>query len=194
MEINSLIAYEYNLPESSIRPADGSTGTAKSNEDPIAEIKEKVEVDRLEATEREVIAHELAHSAVGGRFAGAPSYTYTTGPDGKRYISGGEVSISMPSGKTPEETVQNMRQVRAAALAPANPSSQDLSIAARASAIETKAASEAAQEKSAEGLETENSDSTPEILPTQDDGNTEAYANATEVNITDPGDILSLLV
>ncbi|MEQ9335590.1 MAG: putative metalloprotease CJM1_0395 family protein, partial [Miltoncostaeaceae bacterium] len=30
------------------------------------------------------------HAAAGGQYAGAPSFTYQTGPDGKRYAVGGE--------------------------------------------------------------------------------------------------------
>ena len=44
--------------------------------------------------DREERQHEQAHlSAAGGHARGGPSYQYETGPDGKRYAVGGEVSI-----------------------------------------------------------------------------------------------------
>jgi hypothetical protein len=78
-------------------------------------------------------AHEAAHQAAGGGFTGAATFTYVTGPDGKRYAAGGEVPIQIPAADTPEEDIANLERVRAAALAPANPSGQDLSVAASAS-------------------------------------------------------------
>ena len=92
----------------------------------------KTEVRKLELTEQEVIAHEQAHKSVGGDVTGPISSTYTTGPDDKRYINGGEVSINASEGSTPEETIQILEKVRAAALAPAQPSPQDLRVASSA--------------------------------------------------------------
>ena len=98
-------------------------------------------VAELKSIEREVIAHEAAHMAVGGRFAGGVSYSYTTGPDGKKYITGGEVPISTPAIDDPEEALRNAEQVMRAAMAPANPSSQDAAVAASAAqtAIQARA-------------------------------------------------------
>ena len=89
--------------------------------------------------------HEQAHASTGGQYAGAPQYEYTTGPDNKRYVTDGEVSIDVSEEKTPEETLKKMEQVRAAALAPAEPSSQDLKVAAEASQKATEARSEIAK-------------------------------------------------
>ncbi len=89
-------------------------------------------IRQLSARDREVRAHEQAHAAVGGQYAGAPSYTYQRGPDGVNYAVGGEVSISLPSGGDPEQTLIAAEQVRRAALAPAEPSAQDRSVAASA--------------------------------------------------------------
>lgn len=93
----------------------------------------KQEISKLKATELKVKAHEQAHQSVGGQFAGGISYDTQKGPDGQQYITGGEVPISMPKTDDPEETIQAMEQVRRAALAPANPSSQDMQVAAKAS-------------------------------------------------------------
>jgi hypothetical protein len=95
-----------------------------------------------------VIAHEAAHKAAAGRFGGPVSYTYTTGPDGKKYITGGEVPISTPSTSNPEEALRNATQVMKAALAPGDPSGQDIAVAASAAQM---AASARAQISSGEG-------------------------------------------
>lgn len=107
-----------------------------------AEDEKDSQVRELENIQREVIAHESAHKAAAGEFGGAISYTYTEGPDGKRYITGGEVPIKLRQGATPEETLRNMQQVQAAANAPADPSGQDRQVAAKAAAIASKARSE----------------------------------------------------
>jgi hypothetical protein len=88
---------------------------------------------QLKARDREVRAHEAAHQAVGGQHAGAMSLTYEQGPDGVQYAVGGEVPISLSAvSGDPKATVEKMRTVRAAAMAPAQPSSADLAVAAQA--------------------------------------------------------------
>ena len=94
--------------------------------------REQAEIRDLKARDQEVRAHEQAHAAVGGQYAGSPQYEFETGPDGQRYAVGGEVSIDISEERTPEETLRKMQQVRAAALAPADPSPQDLRVAAEA--------------------------------------------------------------
>jgi hypothetical protein len=94
---------------------------------------ELAEIRSLERRDAEVRAHEQAHAAVGGGYAGSPSYDYEAGPNGKKYAVSGEVSIDVSAEDTPQETIQKMQTVRAAALAPAEPSSQDRKVAAEAS-------------------------------------------------------------
>jgi hypothetical protein len=96
-------------------------------------------VDALRARDSEVRAHEAAHQAAGGGSAGAASFTYQTGPDGKQYAVGGEVPISIGGGNTPQQRIANAQLVRAAAMAPVNPSTQDMRVASRASQIEAAA-------------------------------------------------------
>jgi len=92
---------------------------------------------QLAQRDREVRSHEQAHAAVGGSLAGAPSYEYEQGPDGRRYAVGGEVPISVGKiANDPQASLDNARQVKRAALAPAEPSSQDRQVAAKASQIE----------------------------------------------------------
>jgi hypothetical protein len=107
-------------------------------------------VTRLKQRDIEVRNHEAAHMAAAGSFGGGASYSYVTGPDGNRYAVGGEVPVRMVGGRTPEEAIRNAAQVRAAALAPAEPSSQDRAVAAEASAMEADARAELAAQRSAE--------------------------------------------
>lgn len=109
-----------------------------------AELKQ---LSQLKARDREVRAHEAAHQAVGGQYAGAISYTYQRGPDGAQYAVGGEVSIDVsPVQGDPQATIEKMRVVRAAALAPAEPSGQDRAVAAQAMQIMLQAQAELAAE------------------------------------------------
>lgn len=110
-----------------------STGEAKEKFLEQPEVKK--EIEQLKQIEEEVIIHENAHKAAGAGVTGAVTYSHTTGPDDQRYINGGEVSIQMPSGGgEPDETIALLEKVRQAALAPSQPSPQDLRVAASASA------------------------------------------------------------
>jgi len=100
-------------------------------------------IAQLKATEEKVKAHEAAHKS-GGAATGPISYSYTRGPDGRNYITGGEVPITISSGSTPQETISRMQQVIQAALAPADPSPQDRAVAAQAAAMQQAARQEQA--------------------------------------------------
>ena len=100
-----------------------------------AEDEKESQVRELKQIQQEVIAHEAAHQAAAGELGGGVSYTYTQGPDGQKYITGGEVPIRFKEGATPEETLRNMQKVQAAANAPADPSGQDMKVAAKASSL-----------------------------------------------------------
>lgn len=94
-------------------------------------------------TDRKVRAHEQAHLAAAGNLAtGGPRYELKTGEDGKNYAVGGEVNIRVSEGKTPSETLQRAQQAQRAALAPADPSPQDLRVAQEAQTMATKARAE----------------------------------------------------
>lgn len=109
--------------------------------------EEKAVVEKLKATDQKVRAHESAHAAAGGQFAGAPTFTYQQGPDGRRYAIGGEVSIDVSPGRTPEETARKADQIRAAALAPADPSGQDRAVAAAAAQLKAQALADGAAQR-----------------------------------------------
>lgn len=106
---------------------------------------EQNEIRELAARDREVLAHEQAHMAVGGQYAGSMSLSYERGPDGRLYAVGGEVSIdTAPVPGDPQATIDKMEQVRRAALAPAEPSSQDRAVAAQAAQLIAQARAEMA--------------------------------------------------
>ena len=141
-----------------------------------AEERQKdAQVRELKQIEREVIAHEAAHMAAAGALGGGVSYTYTAGPDGKRYITGGEVPIQIQPGSTPEETLRNMQQVQRAALAPADPSGQDRQVAAQAAAMAAQTRSEIAAKNAQRAAR--RTDATQE----EDPSRTETVARGTPV-------------
>ena len=103
--------------------------------------EEKRELENLKARDREVRAHEAAHKAAAGNLArGGAQFEFETGPDGRRYAAGGEVSIdtSKLSGD-PQATIRKAQTIRRAANAPAQPSSQDRAVAAQANRMEAEA-------------------------------------------------------
>ena len=145
--------------------AEQPESAAVPNTDPQAEgpdgltAEERAIIAELTQTDRAVRAHEQAHLAAAGGLARGVSFSYTTGPDGKQYAVGGEVSIdTSPVSGDPQATIQKAQQVRAAASAPANPSGQDRAVAAQAAAIEAAARQELAaqQQEQLEKLQEQN--------------------------------------
>lgn len=111
-----------------------SPGTRKLDPD------QEERLTKLQARDQKVRAHEAAHqAAAGGLAAGGASFSYEQGPDGRMYAVGGEVPIKVSKGRTPQETIQTAQQVRAAALAPTDPSAADRAVAAKASQMEQDA-------------------------------------------------------
>lgn len=104
------------------------------------------QVAALRATDRKVKSHEQAHMAAGAGLVRGSSFEYQSGPDNKRYAVAGEVSIDVSPGRTPDETIAKAQQIRAAALAPADPSTQDRRVAATAGQMEMQARAELAQQ------------------------------------------------
>ena len=99
------------------------------------------QIETLKDRDREVRAHEAAHLAASGGLArGGANFSFKRGPDGNLYAIGGEVSIDIsPVSGDPEATIRKAETIKRAALAPANPSSQDRSIAASAAQMEASA-------------------------------------------------------
>lgn len=134
----------------------GQQAAQRSNQpssDQLGELTEaeQKQVAELKKADAEIRRHEQAHASVGGQYAGSPSYEYTTGPDGKRYATAGQVPIDVaPIPNDPKATAEKMEVVRRAALAPAEPSPEDRAIAAKASQEQARARAELASQKADE--------------------------------------------
>jgi len=153
--------------EAQDRAADSSIGS-----EPVNELTDEQRdlVEALKLRDQEVRAHERAHKSTGGRYTGAVSFSYQEAPDGKRYAVGGEVPIDIaPVAGDLQATIVKMNTVKAAALAPSDPSSQDKNVAATAARIIAEARSDLAIEKQSE--------SKSESLSSSDN-NGKKYANA----------------
>ncbi|QPJ64542.1 MAG: catalase [Candidatus Nitrohelix vancouverensis] len=152
----------------------GSSPLSTPTEAQLTEEERQV-VQELQARDREVRAHEQAHkSAAGPHATGGPTYTYQTGPDGRRYAVGGEVQIdTSPVPNNPEATIRKAQTIRRAATAPANPSAQDRAVAAQASRMEA----EARREVQAERAEENN-----ELLEDSNNGEFSPISSASETN------------
>jgi hypothetical protein len=130
-------------------PGSGDDGQPPSLDERDLDNQEKSALAQLKATDAKVRAHEQAHIAAGGPYVGGgASFTYQTGPDGRQYAVGGEVPVdASPVAGDPEATISKAQMIRAAALAPADPSAQDRQVAAQASQMETQARMEKVQEE-----------------------------------------------
>ncbi|MEA1988416.1 MAG: putative metalloprotease CJM1_0395 family protein [Pseudomonadota bacterium] len=152
---------------------DGSSLSEQNNLTPdVAKQERQVRqvITQLKARDTEVRAHEMAHlSTAGGYARGGMSFTYQTGPDGKRYAIGGEVSIdtSVIAGD-PEATLQKALVIQRAALAPAEPSVQDQKVAQSAMKMMAQARIEismqALEEQNALSEESDNDSSDEKAL------------------------------
>lgn len=113
--------------------------------------EEEKQVQELKARDQEVRAHENAHKTAGGGYVGAISYDTQTGPDGREYAIGGEAQIdASPVEGNPQATISKMDIVIRAALAPAEPSSQDYAVARAAQAARIQAQQELSEQRAEE--------------------------------------------
>lgn len=144
-------------PESSKvdEQASDTSKTTEQGQKPEREAKEKdpltdasseeyAQVKELQARDTEVRAHEQAHLSAAGKYAtGGATFSYQTGPDGQQYAIGGEVGIDVSSiPDDPQATIAKMEVVQRAAMAPAEPSGQDVRVAAQAAQTASAARAE----------------------------------------------------
>lgn len=151
--------------------------------------QDQQQIQELRGRDAEVKAHEQAHAAAGGQYAGSPTYEFKRGPDGNNYAVGGEVSIDASAvGGDPRATIDKMRQVRSAALAPANPSSQDRSVAAQAAQLSSDARVDEIEQANAavEAKEQTKEEKTAEADEAQTAAKAEKANNAQSANETGP--------
>jgi hypothetical protein len=126
---------------------DASEGKENAEEQQQQQQAEQNQLTKLQQRDAEVRAHEQAHASLGGQYASSPEYEYERGSDGRRYVVSGKVSIDISKAATPQETLLKADQVKAAALAPAKPSVQDLRVATEATQIALEARAEIASDK-----------------------------------------------
>ncbi|MCI7447943.1 putative metalloprotease CJM1_0395 family protein [Campylobacter sp.] len=177
MQITSYAMNYYNTPAQSNNGAENNTDNSVSSGDKTANaenntqnddknagqknigelsLEEQRIVTELQAADTNVRAHEAAHMAAGGGLTSPASYTYERGPDNKMYAVAGEVGISTGEGNTPQESLNKAQTIRRAALAPADPSPQDLKVAAQAASMEMSARAQIMQEKMAQNSKNSN--------------------------------------
>jgi len=153
--------------------------------------KQAEEVRELSARDREVRTHEAAHKAAGGSLTGPASFSFSNGPDGKRYATGGEVSIdtSKVAGDN-QATLIKANQIRAAALAPAQPSNTDQAVAAKAAQMAAETRVKILSENDIEARADTNKPNTPndDIRPIN---KTAAYQTSTSNPPTATIDVLA---
>ena len=140
------------LPPSNPAPpkTDAVSGEKKVLHSKASELSEAAlaEISRLKARDIQVHQHEQAHlSAAAGLDVSNASFTYQRGPNGVNYAVAGEVKIDTTPGRTPEETLARAEMISQAALAPADPSPVDRSVAAKAQHMAQQARTEIVQQE-----------------------------------------------
>jgi len=127
--------------------------------------QEQQQLQQLKSRDQVVRAHEAAHVAAGsGIVRGGANFSFQRGPDGVQYAVGGEVTIDASKvAGDPQATIQKAQQIQAAALAPAQPSTQDRNVAAKAAQMAIEARAEISQQGDNEET---SSSSTPSFTST----------------------------
>lgn len=154
MQIQPAYRYAHFTDYSASRSDERKLGSQTASAQTLTE-QQQSEVEKLKQRDQEVRAHEQAHlNAAGGIAMGGASFQYVTGADGKRYATGGEVSIDTSAvANNPEATIRKAESIRRAAMAPAQPSGQDHAVASAAQAMAAKARIELLQANSQNSLE-----------------------------------------
>ncbi len=111
-------------------------------------------LQKLKNRDQEVRQHEAQHSRnletipIGG-----PQYTYTIGPDGKVYATGGQVIVATGTSSDPETALRKARALKSTALSTGEPSSTDMAAAVSAREMEMEAIIKMARENNNSGNE-----------------------------------------
>jgi len=166
-----------------------TAGPSPENKDLSSE--DEAQVEEMQAIDKRVRAHEMAHKAAAGSLAsGGPYYTYETGPDGRSYASGGHVPIHLPKTDKPEVALRQSQQAYRAALAPADPSPVDRALAQEffARAAEARQMiTERRREESQSDPSTKKKDR-PSLLKSRSDSVTEKWEDGSDRSANDSKD------
>jgi hypothetical protein len=124
-------------------------GRAERAAHPLGAMQSRQQEQEIQAEMRDLAAcdpgvrnHELVRSAVAGRYSSLPSYEFQRGSDGNNYALNSEASIDLGKAVTPQAIIDKMEVVRQAAVAIAEPGSQDRQLAVAASRITAQARQE----------------------------------------------------
>jgi len=163
-------------PLSAITPNSSTTSSGaqaklektSTEESTLPSQQELQQIQELKTRDRVVRAHEAAHVAAGaGIVKGGATFSYQRGPDGVLYAIGGEVQIDTSKvAGDPQATARKADRIRAAALAPAQPSSTDQAVAARAAQMAIEARAEISQQRNVDpeqATEENDDDTSPNI-------------------------------
>lgn len=104
-----------------------SLGFGQSGDNPQERLKKAKEA-RFKANLAHVHQHEAAHAAAAGELGGG----IVINADPESGAVSGHVPIRMYFGKTADEALKFASQIRGAALAPGDPSGQDMAVASQA--------------------------------------------------------------
>jgi hypothetical protein len=125
--------YSVGLPGTVAKPSGSATTAGQLTP------AQQHQVEQLKQIDQHVRDHEQAHlRAAHGIVNSGPSYSYTYGPDGKAYATGGEVGIDTGAETKPQANIDKGRQIQAAALAPSDPSPQDYRVASAGAQLESR--------------------------------------------------------
>ncbi len=106
-------------------------------------------LDKLKARDRQVRAHEAAHRQAGGRFIrGKTGFKTEKGSDGREYAVAGDVK--MDTSGVPGDSKATLAKallIERAALAPADPSTKDRGVAAKAARMAAIARAEISKQR-----------------------------------------------
>jgi hypothetical protein len=140
-------------PNAAASPRTATPAKASPEDSVTLSPQAKAVVTKLQARDADVRAHEQAHIAAGGALiTSGVAYTYEQGPDGRMYAVGGDVSIDTSAvAGDPKATLAKALQIEAAALAPADPSSQDVAVAGAAAAMAAQASAQVAAAPAQQG-------------------------------------------
>ena len=88
-------------------------------------------LSKFKAQDSQIRAHEQLHASKGNTTTPI-SYSYTQGPDGKMYVSGGHVRLDVSMPDDPKAAAFKLNQIKEAASAPSDLSGADNAIATAA--------------------------------------------------------------
>jgi hypothetical protein len=170
--------------------------SSKSLQGPELSLEDLKKVEKMKVRDQEVRQHEQAHKAMGGAYTGSIRYEYKVGPDGKRYVTEGEVPVSLSSVRgSPERTISKMKTIRAAAMSPSRPSVADIQVAMKASRLMQRAQQEIAVERYQQAQNLEGKSAVRELVTTAIDkkaANNDGTVTPTETQSVNPAAAISI--